>query len=170
VGVIEQELRSAIAPPDVESSHQLAKRQEVPMSTTKTTKKGPKFTAEERAAMKARAQEQKAEASESDVLAKIAKMQPSDRAMGEKVHEIVRSVAPDLTPRTWYGMPAYARDDKVICYFKDAAKFKTRYATVGFSERANLDDGNMWPIEYALTKLGPTEEKKIRALVKQAVS
>jgi uncharacterized protein YdhG (YjbR/CyaY superfamily) len=141
------------------------------MSATKSAKKpAQKFTAEERAAMKERAKELKSEASEKDVLAKISKMQPSDRAMAEKVHEIVRSVAPELTTRTWYGMPAYTQGDKVICYFKDAAKFKTRYATVGFSERAKLDDGNMWPIEYALTKLGPTEEKKIRALVKQAVS
>ena len=140
------------------------------MSPTKATKKAPKFTAEERAAMKARAQELKAEASESDVLAKIAKMSPSDRALAKKFHEIVRAVAPDLTSRTWYGMPAYARDEKVVCWFKDAAKFKMRYATIGFSHHANLDDGAMWPTEYALTKLTPAEEKKVKALVKRAAS
>jgi uncharacterized protein YdhG (YjbR/CyaY superfamily) len=140
------------------------------MSPTKTAKKPAKFTAEERAAMKARAQEMKAEASESDVLAKIAKMSPADRALAKKFHEIVRTVAPDLTSRTWYGMPAYARDEKVVCWFKDAAKFKTRYATIGFSDRAKLDDGAMWPTEYALTKLTPAEEKKIKALVKRAAS
>jgi uncharacterized protein YdhG (YjbR/CyaY superfamily) len=139
------------------------------MSTTKATKKGPKFTAEERAAMKARAQEMKAEASEKDVLAAIAKMPPADRALGKKFHEIARAVAPDLTPRTWYGMPAYARDEKVVFWFKDAAKFKTRYATIGFSHHAQLDDGTVWPTEYALTKLGPAEEKKVRALLKKAV-
>jgi uncharacterized protein YdhG (YjbR/CyaY superfamily) len=141
------------------------------MSATKSAKKpAQKFTAEERAAMKERAKELKSEASEKDVLAKISKMQPSDRAMAEKVHEIVRSVAPELTTRTWYGMPAYTQDDKVICYFKDAAKFKMRYATLGFSHHANLDDGAMWPTEYALTKVTATEEKRIKALVKQAVS
>jgi len=144
-----------------------AHAQEAEKSAKKPAKK---FTAEERAAMKERAKELKTEASESDVLAKIAKMQPSDRAIAKQVHEIVKSVAPELTPRTWYGMPAYAKDDRVVCYFKDAAKFKTRYATLGFSERANLDEGNMWPVEYALTKLTATEEKKIKALVKQAVS
>jgi uncharacterized protein YdhG (YjbR/CyaY superfamily) len=141
------------------------------MTATKSAKKpAKKFTAEERAAMKARAEELKAEASESDVLKKIAGMKPSDRAMAEKVHAIVKAVAPELTTRTWYGMPAYTKDDKVICYFKDAAKFKMRYATLGFSHHANLDDGAMWPTEYALTKLTTTEEKKIKALVKQAVA
>jgi uncharacterized protein YdhG (YjbR/CyaY superfamily) len=141
------------------------------MSATKSAKKpAKKFTAEERAAMKARAEELKAEASESDVLKKIAGMKPSDRAMAEKVHAIVKAVAPELTTRTWYGMPAYTKDDKVICYFKDAAKFKMRYATLGFSHHANLDDGAMWPTEYALTKLTATEERKIKALVKQAVA
>jgi uncharacterized protein YdhG (YjbR/CyaY superfamily) len=141
------------------------------MSATKSAKKpAKKFTAEERAAMKARAEELKAEASETDVLKKIAGMKPSDRAMAEKVHAIVKAVAPELTTRTWYGMPAYTKDDKVICYFKDAAKFKMRYATLGFSHHANLDDGAMWPTEYALTKLTGTEEKKIKALVKQAVA
>jgi uncharacterized protein YdhG (YjbR/CyaY superfamily) len=141
------------------------------MSATKSAKKpAKKFTAEERAAMKARAEELKAEASESDVLKKIAAMKPSDRAMAEKVHAIVKAVAPELTTRTWYGMPAYTKDDKVICYFKDAAKFKMRYATLGFSHHANLDDGAIWPTEYALTKLTATEEKKIKALVKQAVA
>jgi uncharacterized protein YdhG (YjbR/CyaY superfamily) len=141
------------------------------MPATKSAKKpAKKFTAEERAAMKARAEELKAEASESDVLKKIASMKPSDRAMAEKVHAIVKAVAPELTTRTWYGMPAYTQDDKVICYFKDAAKFKMRYATLGFSHHANLDDGSMWPTEYALMKLTPTEEKKIKALVKRAVA
>jgi uncharacterized protein YdhG (YjbR/CyaY superfamily) len=141
------------------------------MSATKSAKKpAKKFTAEERAAMKARAEELKAEASESDVLKKIAGMKPSDRAMAEKVHAIVKAVAPELTTRTWYGMPAYTKDEKVICYFKDAAKFKMRYATLGFSHHANLDDGAMWPTEYALTKLTATEERKIKALVKQAVA
>jgi uncharacterized protein YdhG (YjbR/CyaY superfamily) len=141
------------------------------MSATKSAKKpAKKFTAEERAAMKARAEELKTEASESDVLKKIASMKPSDRAMAEKVHAIVKAVAPELTTRTWYGMPAYTKGEKVICYFKDAAKFKMRYATLGFSHHANLDDGFMWPTEYALMKLTPTEEKKIKALVKRAVA
>jgi uncharacterized protein YdhG (YjbR/CyaY superfamily) len=139
-------------------------------------KKG--FTAEERAAMKERARELKAEErakngkadGESDVLAKIAEMEEPDRAMAERLHEIVKDTAPDLAPRTWYGMPAYARDGKVVCFFQSAQKFKSRYATLGFSDRANLDEGAMWPTSYALTKLTKAEEKKIAALVKQAVS
>ena len=120
--------------------------------STTTTAKG--FTAEERAAMRERAKELKAAASkadgENDVLAKIAEMQKPDRVIAERIHAIVTSTAPDLTPRTWYGMPAYAKDDKVVCYFRDAQKFKTRYATFGFSDKANLDQGAMWPIEFAV--------------------
>jgi uncharacterized protein YdhG (YjbR/CyaY superfamily) len=135
------------------------------------------FTAEEKAAMRERARELKAEAraekdratGEKDVLAKIAQMTGSDRAMAKRIHEIVTESAPDLMPRTWYGMPAYTRDGKVVCFFKDAGKFKSRYATFGFEEKANLDAGAMWPTSYALTELTPAEEKKIAALVKKAV-
>ena len=138
-------------------------------------KKG--FTAEERAAMRERAKELKAEErasknradGERDVLAKIAEMPPSDRKMAKRVHEIVTASAPDLMPRTWYGMPAYAKDGKVVCFFQDASKFKSRYATFGFNDTANLDDGQMWPTSFALTKLTGAEEKKIGALVKKAV-
>jgi uncharacterized protein YdhG (YjbR/CyaY superfamily) len=138
------------------------------------------FTDEERAAMKERAQELKAAArrgprasqadGESDLLAKIAEMSESDRAMAERLHAIVKASAPGLAPRTWYGMPAYAKDGNVVCYFKPAQKFKTRYATLGFSDKANLDDGAMWPTEYALKKLTRADESRIRALLKQAVS
>jgi uncharacterized protein YdhG (YjbR/CyaY superfamily) len=131
------------------------------------------FTAEEKAAMRERAREAKAEAAgkagESDVLAKIAEMPKADRVMAERIHAIVKAVAPELAPRTWYGMPAYAKDGKVVCFFQSAAKFKSRYATFGFSDRASLDRGNMWPSSFALTKLTDAEEKKIRQLVKQAV-
>jgi uncharacterized protein YdhG (YjbR/CyaY superfamily) len=133
------------------------------------------FTADERAAMQERAQELKAETGrtkpdgEADVLAKIAEMPEPDRALAERVHEIVRSSAPDLAPRTWYGMPAYAKDGKVVCFFQSGQKFKTRYATLGFSDRANLDDGAMWPTAFALTKLTAAEEKRIRELLKNAV-
>jgi uncharacterized protein YdhG (YjbR/CyaY superfamily) len=134
----------------------------------------PKFTAEERAAMKERARELKAAAAaadgESEVLAKIAEMRESDRVMAERVHSIVRSTAPALSPRTWYGMPAYAKDGNVLCFFKCAQKFNTRYATLGFSDKANLDDGDMWATEYALTKLTAADEARIAALVKKAVS
>ena len=130
-------------------------------------KKG--FTAEERAAMKERSRELKAEATEADVLAKIAEMPPSDRAMAKKVHAIVKASAPDLEPRTWYGMPAYAKNGKVVCFFQSAEKFKSRYATFGFSDTANLDDGVMWPTAFALKKLTDAEEKKLAALVKKAV-
>jgi uncharacterized protein YdhG (YjbR/CyaY superfamily) len=130
-------------------------------------KKG--FTAEERAAMKERAKELKSAGGEKEVLAKIAEMPDSDRAMAERIHAIVKASAPDLVPRTWYGMPAYAKDDKVVCFFKSAAKFKSRYATLGFSDKANLDDGAMWPTDFALKKLTAAEEKKIAALVKKAV-
>jgi len=142
------------------------------------TSKG--FTADERAAMKDRAQELKAEArrgsrakktdGESDVLAKIAEMRGSDRTMAKRLHALVKKSAPDLSPRTWYGMPAYAKDDKVVCFFQSAAKFKTRYATLGFSDKANLDDGRLWPISYAVQELTAAEEARIAALVKKAVS
>jgi uncharacterized protein YdhG (YjbR/CyaY superfamily) len=133
-------------------------------------KKSQGFSAEERAAMKERARELKSAGGEADVLAKIAEMPDSDRQMAERVHEIVRKTAPELTPRTWYGMPAYSKDDKVVCFFKSAHKFKSRYATLGFSDRANLDDGAMWATDFALKKLTRAEEKRIAELVKQAVS
>ncbi len=146
-----------------------------------TSKKSHAFTAEERAAMKERAQELKAEArrgrgkkakadGERDVLAKIAEMQGSDRAMAERLHALIKDVAPDLAPRTWYGMPAYAKDGKVVCYFTPASKFKERYATLGFNDKANLDEGNMWPTSFALKELTAAEEARIGALVKKAVS
>jgi uncharacterized protein YdhG (YjbR/CyaY superfamily) len=130
----------------------------------------PKFTAEERAAMKERAQELKKEGGEAEVLAKIAEMQDADRAMAERLHEIITSTAPELAPRTWYGMPAYAKDGNVVCFFQNAGKFKARYGTLGFSDKANLDEGAMWPTSYALTKLTAKDEKRIAALVKAAVS
>jgi uncharacterized protein YdhG (YjbR/CyaY superfamily) len=149
--------------------------------TTATNKKSSGFTAEERAAMKDRAQELKAEArrgrgkkgkadGERDVLAKIAEMPAPDRAMAERIHAIVQESAPELSPRTWYGMPAYTKDGKVVCYFSAASKFKERYATFGFNAKANLDEGNMWPTSFALKELTPAEEKRIAALVKEAVS
>ena len=131
------------------------------------------FTAEEKAAMKERAREVKAAGKtdgESDVLAKIAEMSQPDRAMAERNHAIVKATAPDLSPRTWYGMPAYAKDDKVVCFFQSAEKFKSRYATLGFSDKANLDDGAMWPNAYALMELTADVEASIAALVKRAVS
>jgi uncharacterized protein YdhG (YjbR/CyaY superfamily) len=148
--------------------------------TTAIDKKSKGFTAEERAAMKERAQELKAEArrdpradkadGESDVLAKIAEMQGPDRAMAKRLHALVKASAPGLSPRTWYGMPAYAKDGKVVCFFQSAQKFKSRYATFGFSDEANLDEGAMWPTAFALTKLTAAEEARISALVKKAVS
>ena len=133
-----------------------------------------KFTDEERAAMKERARELRADEKkadgESEVLAKIAEMSEPDRAMAERLHVIIKASAPGLSPRTWYGMPAYAKDGKVVCFFQSAQKFKTRYATLGFSEKANLDEGAMWPTAFALKELTATEEAKIAALVKQAVS
>lgn len=138
-------------------------------------KKSVGFTAEEKAAMREYVQELKAEKrggkvdGEAEVLAKIAKLPPSDRALAKRVHEIVRANAPMLTPKTWYGMPAYRKDDKVVCYFQDAHKFKSRYATLGFSDKANLDDGSLWPVVFALKALGPAEEKRIIALLKQAL-
>jgi uncharacterized protein YdhG (YjbR/CyaY superfamily) len=131
------------------------------------------FTAEERAAMKERARELKAakgkEDAEKDVLAKIAEMPKPDRVMAERLHAIVKDAAPELSPKTWYGMPAYANDGKIVCFFQSAAKFKSRYATFGFSDTAKLDDGAMWPTSFALRELGAAEEKKIRALVRKAV-
>ena len=141
-------------------------------STTATNKKSKGFTAEERAAMKERAQELKADKAdgESAVLAKIAEMPKPDRAMAKRLHAIVKASAPALSPRTWYGMPAYAKDGKVVCFFQSAQKFKSRYATLGFSDKANLDKGAMWPTSFALKELTAAEEAKIGALVKKAVS
>jgi uncharacterized protein YdhG (YjbR/CyaY superfamily) len=133
------------------------------------------FTDEERAAMKERAKERKTARAgkadgESDVLAKIAEMPEADRAMAERIHALVKAGAPDLAPRTWYGMPAYAKGGKVVCFFQSAQKFKARYATLGFSDEANLDDGAMWPTSYALKELTAAEEERIGALVRQAAS
>ena len=142
-------------------------------STTATKEKSKGFTAEERAAMKERARELKAEknkaAGESDVLVKIAAMPERDRAMAERLHAVIKASAPALAPRTWYGMPAYARDGKIVCFFQSAQKFKTRYATLGFSDKANLDEGAMWPTSFALKEFTTTEEARIGALVKKAV-
>jgi uncharacterized protein YdhG (YjbR/CyaY superfamily) len=164
------------------------------MTPTQDTRKGAKrtaaprnkaskgFTDEERAAMKERAAEMKAEArrgsrgkkakadGEGDVLAKIAEMPQPDRAMASRVHELIKAAAPELAPKTWYGMPAYAKEGKVVCYFQSAHKFKSRYATLGFSDDANLDEGVMWPTSFALMKLTASEEARIDSLVKQAVS
>jgi uncharacterized protein YdhG (YjbR/CyaY superfamily) len=148
--------------------------EETAQEGTMSAEKSKGFTAEERAAMKERAREQKAEAQKADgdraVLAKIAEMEGPDRAMAERLHEVVKASAPDLSPKTWYGMPAYARDGKVVCFFQSAEKFKTRYATFSFSDKANLDEGAMWPTSFALKELTATEEAKIGALVKRAVS
>ena len=146
------------------------------MSKTKSniTKRTPGkgFTAEERAAMKERVREMKAGDAdgERDVLEKIAEMPEADRAIAERIHSIVKASAPALTPRTYYGMPAYAIDGKVVCHFKPAQKFKTRYATLGFSDKANLDEGAMWPVEFAVNELTPDVEAKIGALLEQALS
>jgi len=142
------------------------------MAERKRTKASETFTAEERAAMREAAKERKAGKgdAEGDVLAKIAEMPEPDRVKAERLHAIVKANAPELAPRTWYGMPAYAKDGKVVCFFQSAQKFKSRYATLGFSDTANLDDGAMWPTSFALKELTAAEEKKIAALVKQAVS
>jgi hypothetical protein len=141
------------------------------MSTTKGTKKSDGFSAEERAAMKARARELKSrEDGGSAVRAAIAAMAPKDRALATRVDELVTAAAPDLVPKTWYGMPAYAKDGKVVCFFRDAGKFKERYAMLGFNDSAKLDQGSMWPIAFALTELAAADERKITALVKKAVS
>jgi uncharacterized protein YdhG (YjbR/CyaY superfamily) len=138
---------------------------------TSTSAKG--FTAEERAAMKERAKELKAEAAKADgekaLLAKIAEMQGKDRAMATRLHEIVMAAAPTLAPKTWYGMPAYAKDGQLVCFYQPAEKFEARYATFGFNDPAKLDDGAMWPTSWALLELTAAEEKKIAALVKKAV-
>jgi uncharacterized protein YdhG (YjbR/CyaY superfamily) len=126
-----------------------------------------KFTAEEKAAAKAALKDAEGEKA---VLDAIAKMTDGDREIAERIHAIVRKVAPGLTPRTWYGMPAYSKDDKVVCFFRDAGKFKDRYSTFGFNDKANLDEGSMWPTAYAVTKLTKSDEAKIATLVKQAVS
>ena len=143
-------------------------------STTAIGKTFKGFTDEERGAMKARVQELKAAADkadgEGDVLAKIAEMPGPDRALGERLHAIIKASAPALSPRLWYGMPAYAKNGKVVCFFQSAQKFKTRYATFGFSDAANLDEGAVWPVAFALTKLTAADEARIGALVKKAVS
>jgi len=148
-------------------------------STTKIDKTSEGWTAEEKAAMKERAKELKAEArankdraaGESDVLAKIAEMPEPDRAMAKRLHEIVKASAPSLSPKTWYGMPAYAnKDGKIVCFFQSADKFKARYATFGFNDTANLDEGAMWPTSFALKELTAADEARIAALVKKAVS
>ncbi len=128
----------------------------------------PAFTAEERAAMKERAAERKAAQTEAEVLAKIAELPQPDRALAERIHTLVKAAAPELAPRTWYGMPAYAKDGKVLCFFQSAQKFKTRYATLGFSDTASLDEGTMWPTAFALTELSVDDEARIAALVKRA--
>src|SRR3954471_13636395 len=149
--------------------------------TRKTTTKNQTFTDEERAAMKERAREVKASArrgsradkaaeDEAAVVAKIAEMEDGDRAMAERIHAVVKASAPGLAPKLWYGMPAYAKDGKVVCFFQDAQKFKTRYATLGFNDAANLDDGALWPVAFALKELTNAEEAKISALVKKAAS
>ena len=158
--------------PAKKSTRKSAKR----TTATGNTSKG--FTDEERAAMKERAQELKAEAranknkadGESDVLAKIAEMPEPDRSMAKRLHAIIKASAPALSPKTWYGMPAYAKDGKIVCFFQSAQKFKTRYATFGFSDTANLDEGALWPVAFALKELTATEEARISALVKKAVN
>jgi len=149
-------------------------------STAAKSKTSPGFTADERAAMKDHAEELKTAArrgrgatkadGESDLLAKIAEMTEPDRGMAERLHAIIMASAPDLSPKTWYGMPAYAKDGKIVCFFQPAQKFKTRYATLGFNDPAHLDDGAMWPIAFALTELTAADEARIGALVKKAVS
>ncbi len=169
---------------DIDNNH----KEEIPMSPKQdaqqpaadapANKRAQGFSDAEQAAMKARAKEVKAEAranknkaaGEADLLAKIAEMSEPDRAMAARIHAIVKASAPDLAPKTWYGMPAYARDGKVVCFFQSAEKFNTRYATLGFQEDAKLDDGHMWPVAFALTQLTAAEEERISALVKQAAS
>ena len=159
----------------------MAERKPAKKGTKKTAKcttaprnSSTRFTAEERAAMKERARELKAASNEAeaeqDVLAAIAKMPGSDRAMAKRLHTIIKDSAPGLSPKTWYGMPAYAKDGKVVCFFRGADKFKERYAMFGFNDSANLDKGAMWPVAFALTELTAADEKKIAALVKKAVS
>ena len=147
------------------------------MASTKTSTTSTTFSAEEKEAMRERAKEQKAAAKrgaaeadgERDLLAKVAEMPEPDRSMAERIHAIVKANAPDLMPKTWYGMPAWAKDGKIVCFFTPAAKFKARYASFGFNEDANLDEGSMWPTSWALTKLTDADEAKIAGLVKKAV-
>ncbi len=155
----------------------MSKKSDTQQRTKRTTaarKSSAVLSAEERAAMKELVEERKAQArgedGEAAVLGKIAEMPDADRAMAERLHAIIKASAPSLSPRTWYGMPAYAKDGKVVCFFQSAGKFKARYATFGFSDKANLDDGNMWPTYFALKELTSAEEKKIAALVKKAVA
>ena len=153
----------------------MADRKPAKKKTTASGKKSTGFSSAERAAMKERAQELKAEARKADgeqaLLAKVAEMKGRDRAMAKRLHAIVKATAPDLVPKTWYGMPAYATDDgKVVCFFQSAEKFDSRYATFGFSDEANLDRGAMWPTSFALKELTAADEAKIKALVKKAVS
>src|SRR5215216_397592 len=155
--------------PTTKGTHKSAK------STTATNKKSKGFTTEERAAMKERAQELKAEAAKADgesaLLAKVAEMKGTDRDMAKRLHAIIKDSAPTLSPKTWYGMPAYAdKDGKVVCFFQAAQKFNTRYATLGFQDTANLDEGALWPVVFALKELTATEEAKIATLVKKALS
>ena len=149
-------------------------KQKSAKNTIATKKRFEGFTDEEKNAMKERVKEQKVAAGkadgERDVLAKIATMPAPDRALGERLHKIIKASAPALSPRLWYGMPAYAKDGKIVCHFQDAQKFKTRYATLGFSDAANLDEGAMWPTAFALTELTAADEARIGALVKKAVS
>jgi hypothetical protein len=143
-------------------------------STPQSKRRSTGFTDEERTAMKDRVKEMKAASEKADeesaVLAKIAEMTPSDRAMGKRLHAVIKDSAPALSPRLWYGMPAYAKDGNVLCFFQSAQKFKTRYATLGFSDKAHLDEGSMWPNAFALTKLTAEDEARIGALVKKAVA
>ena len=159
----------------------MSPKQAAPESAERSTDKASEgFTNEERAAVRARAKELKAAArrgqraakadGEGDVLAKIAELPEPDRALAERIHAIVKASAPALAPRTWYGMPAYAKDGDVVCFFQSAQKFNTRYATLGFSDKANLDDGAMWPVAFALRELTAADEARIAMLVKQAVS
>jgi uncharacterized protein YdhG (YjbR/CyaY superfamily) len=170
--------RPAVAPAPVEE-RAVNDTQKRTKTATAGAERSKGFTAEERAAMQERAKELKAEAragknraaGEADLLAKIAEMGESDRAMAERIHAVVQAVAPGLSPKTWYGMPAWATENgKVMCFFTPADKFKERYATFGFNAEANLDEGNMWPTSWALTKLTAADEKRIGALVKKAVS
>ena len=145
-----------------------AKKGTQPSAKSSKAKEG--FSAEEKAAMRARARELKDKTDgETAVKAAIAGMAPADRAIAKRVHELVKAAGPDLTPKTWYGMPAYAKDGKVVCFFRDAGKFKERYAMLGFNDSAKLDDGSMWPVAFALTKLTAADETRISALVKKAV-
>ena len=139
-------------------------------SKQKSSKKNEGFSPEEKAAMRARARELKAKTDgETAVQAAIAEMSPQDRTIAKRLHELIKAAAPELTPKTWYGMPAYAKDGKVVCFFRDAGKFKERYGMFGFNDTAKLDHGSMWPVAFALPKLTAAEEAKIRALVKKAV-